>query len=207
MPVPVCRFARATFCRRFRGEARYGKDHADRQTFYGFRLHARLTWPGVISEVVPGPGQRLGAVRAAAPGRVRPGGLRRPGRPQLLRPRGSRSGWRRTGQTLLTPPARQARHDPSGGARASKWPYSDTRYRIDCGLRPVDRPLPRQAGVGQGPVAPDGPPLPQGAGPHASPDPQHGAGQHAAPVRPTGAGLKRNLHTALARAVMGRRCG
>ena len=52
MPVPVCRFAHAPFCRRLRGAARYGKndnhkDHADRQTFYGFRLHARLTWPGL----------------------------------------------------------------------------------------------------------------------------------------------------------------
>lgn len=31
MPVPVCRFARASFCQRLRGAARYGKDHADRR--------------------------------------------------------------------------------------------------------------------------------------------------------------------------------
>lgn len=48
MPVPVCRFARAPWCVRFRGQASYGKDHADRQTFYGFRLHAHLSWPGVL---------------------------------------------------------------------------------------------------------------------------------------------------------------
>lgn len=75
MPVPVCRFrlrtrvpwpdfARASFCGRFRGDARYGKDdnrkdHADRQTFlysfYGFRLHARLVWPGLIGDLVLAP--------------------------------------------------------------------------------------------------------------------------------------------------------
>jgi hypothetical protein len=48
VPVPVCRFARAPWCVRFRGGASYGKDHADRQTFYGFRLHVQLGWPGVL---------------------------------------------------------------------------------------------------------------------------------------------------------------
>src|SRR6266478_5343515 len=32
VPLPVCRFARAPWCVRFRGIASYGKDHADRQT-------------------------------------------------------------------------------------------------------------------------------------------------------------------------------
>jgi hypothetical protein len=49
LPVPVCGFARAYRCRRFAGEAAYGKDIVARQTFYGFRLHARLAWPGVIT--------------------------------------------------------------------------------------------------------------------------------------------------------------
>jgi len=48
-PLPVCRFARAYRCRRFRGEAAYGKDLVAKQTFYGFRVHARMCWPGVIS--------------------------------------------------------------------------------------------------------------------------------------------------------------
>jgi hypothetical protein len=54
-PLPVCQFARAYRCRRFRGEASYGKDTVIRQTFYGFRLHARICWPGVITriELVP----------------------------------------------------------------------------------------------------------------------------------------------------------
>jgi hypothetical protein len=51
MPVPVCQFARASWCQRFKGEARYGKDHTARQTFYGFRLHLRLCWPGVITQM------------------------------------------------------------------------------------------------------------------------------------------------------------
>lgn len=47
-PQPVCQFARAYRCRRFRGEAAFGKDTLVRQTFYGLRIHVRLEWPGVI---------------------------------------------------------------------------------------------------------------------------------------------------------------
>jgi len=46
MPLPACLFARAYRCRRFRGEAAFGKDTLLRQTFYGFRIHARVCWPG-----------------------------------------------------------------------------------------------------------------------------------------------------------------
>lgn len=55
MPLPVCCFARAPWCVRFRGVARYGEDHADRQTFYGFRLHLRLDWPGLITHAFLAP--------------------------------------------------------------------------------------------------------------------------------------------------------
>jgi hypothetical protein len=48
-PVPVCRFARAPRRRRFRAEAGFGKDHTIKQTFYGFRLHVRVCWPGVVT--------------------------------------------------------------------------------------------------------------------------------------------------------------
>ena len=48
-PLPVCQFARAHRCRRFRGEAAFGKDTLVRQTFYGLRVHVRLEWPGVIT--------------------------------------------------------------------------------------------------------------------------------------------------------------
>ena len=50
-PMPVCHFARAYRCSRFKGEAGFGKDHTARQTFYGFRVHARVCWPGVITQV------------------------------------------------------------------------------------------------------------------------------------------------------------
>jgi hypothetical protein len=50
-PVPICRFARASRCRLFRGEAAYGYDELAKQTFYGFRAHMRVCWPGVIVAV------------------------------------------------------------------------------------------------------------------------------------------------------------
>jgi hypothetical protein len=48
-PLPVCQFARAPRCRRFRAEAAFGKETLVRQTFYGLRVHVRLEWPGVIT--------------------------------------------------------------------------------------------------------------------------------------------------------------
>jgi hypothetical protein len=50
-PIPVCRFARASRCRLFRGQAAYGYDELAKQTFYGFRAHVRVCWPGVIVAV------------------------------------------------------------------------------------------------------------------------------------------------------------
>jgi hypothetical protein len=50
-PVAVCRFARAPRCRVFRGAASYGRDHCVKQVFYGFRLHARVCWPGVVTRL------------------------------------------------------------------------------------------------------------------------------------------------------------
>jgi hypothetical protein len=46
-PVPVCRFARARFSRLFKGLAAYGKEIGN-QTFYGFRLHAKVNSLGMI---------------------------------------------------------------------------------------------------------------------------------------------------------------
>jgi hypothetical protein len=51
-PIAACYFARAPRCRRFKGEADFGKDRLIKQTFYGFRLHVHLSWPGVISAFV-----------------------------------------------------------------------------------------------------------------------------------------------------------
>lgn len=49
VPVPVCRFGRAWGCRRFRGQAAFGRDTGSRSTIYGFRDHLRVNWPGVLT--------------------------------------------------------------------------------------------------------------------------------------------------------------
>jgi hypothetical protein len=49
VPLPACLFARAYRCRRFKGEAAFGKDTLLKQTFYGFRVHMRVCWPGLIT--------------------------------------------------------------------------------------------------------------------------------------------------------------
>ena len=129
MPVPVCRFARASFCKAFRGSARYGKDHADRQTFYGFRLHARVTWPGIISELFVKPANQseqsvLARLAESAPFDCAILGDRNYCVPAIkLR-------LEQNQQYLLTPPARQAKNDPTA-AKGKKWVYSNFRYRID----------------------------------------------------------------------------
>jgi len=51
LPLPVCQFARATWCRRFEGSAAYGRDHVVRQTFYGFRIHLRTAANGIIAQL------------------------------------------------------------------------------------------------------------------------------------------------------------
>jgi len=64
MPLPAYLFARAYRCRRFRGEAAFGKDTLLKQTFYGFRVHARVCWPGVITRfsVAPANAHELSVV-------------------------------------------------------------------------------------------------------------------------------------------------
>lgn len=65
LPVPVCRFARAHRCRSFRGLAAFGYDPLAHQTYYGLRLHLRVTWPGVITAATLAPANA--ADRAVAP--------------------------------------------------------------------------------------------------------------------------------------------
>lgn len=55
-PIPVCQFARAKRCRRFRGQAAFGHDELVRHTFYGFRCHMLIRWPGIITRLVLTPG-------------------------------------------------------------------------------------------------------------------------------------------------------
>ena len=47
-PVPVCRFARAYRCRILSEESAFGYDEMNKQTFYGFRAHFHVCWPGVV---------------------------------------------------------------------------------------------------------------------------------------------------------------
>jgi hypothetical protein len=51
VPTPVCRFGRAWGCRRFRGQAAFGRDPGSKATFSGFRDHRRICWPGVVRAV------------------------------------------------------------------------------------------------------------------------------------------------------------
>jgi hypothetical protein len=55
VPMPVCQCARASRCRRFRGEAAYGKETLVRQTCYGFRVQVRLEWLGLITRLCLAP--------------------------------------------------------------------------------------------------------------------------------------------------------
>jgi hypothetical protein len=64
MPLAACLFARAYRCKRFKGEAAFGRNTLLKQTFYGFRVHARVCWSGVITRlsVAPGNAHELSAV-------------------------------------------------------------------------------------------------------------------------------------------------
>jgi|SRR5581483_1270139 len=54
--LPICHFARAKRSRLFRAEAASGWDHTHKQAFSGFRVHARVCLPGVMSRVCLTPG-------------------------------------------------------------------------------------------------------------------------------------------------------
>lgn len=61
LPIPACRFGRAPYCKRYYGQADFGYSYADRHVFYGFRLHLRASWDGVILAA------RLAPARASEP--------------------------------------------------------------------------------------------------------------------------------------------
>ncbi len=64
-PVPACRFARANRCRAFGETVAYGHDEVARQTYYGWRAHVRLAWPGVLVDCVLSPADIHDTVGAA----------------------------------------------------------------------------------------------------------------------------------------------
>ncbi len=123
-PLPVCQFARAYRCRRFRAEAAFGKDTLVRQTFYGFRVHVRLEWPGVIGRfcVAPANAHELTTLPALTEQTVG----------ALVGDRNSWSPattaeWNSHGVELLAP-YRSAQRDPHPRRSAL---LSRVRYRID----------------------------------------------------------------------------
>lgn len=123
-PVPVCRFARAKRCRLFGGAAAFGYDAAARQTFYGFRCHVRLAWPGVIADLVLAPAN-VSEVEVARPLAQATSGY-------LI---GDRYYWSPDLQAALAAigvcllaPFHSARHDPDPARSRS---LSPIRYRIE----------------------------------------------------------------------------
>jgi hypothetical protein len=124
LPIDACQFARATFCARFRGEADYGYCHLRKRTFYGFRLHLRVSRDGVIL------GYQLAAARVSEKAVL----------PELGLPAGSvgigdRNYWSPElrqrlaagGVTLLAPYYQKSRDpDPQRSAKLSA-----VRYRIE----------------------------------------------------------------------------
>jgi hypothetical protein len=55
-PVPVCRFARAKRCHTLGDLSTWGYDAVAHGTFFGYRVHVRITWPGIISDLQITPG-------------------------------------------------------------------------------------------------------------------------------------------------------
>jgi hypothetical protein len=123
-PMPVCQFARAYRCRRFRGEAAYGKDTLVRQTFYGFRVHVRLEWPGLITRFCVAPANEHEL--AALPGLAEQTQGTLVGDRNYWSPK-TAAEWQGLGVELLAP-YRSAKRDPH-----PRWSrqLSRVRYRID----------------------------------------------------------------------------
>jgi hypothetical protein len=124
LPIDACQFARATFCRRFAGQADYGYCPLRKRTFYGFRLHLRVSRDGVIL------GYQLAPARASEKAVL----------PELGLPVGSvgigdRNYWApelqqrlAAGGVLLLAPYAQKRRDPDRQRSAR---LSAVRYRVE----------------------------------------------------------------------------
>jgi hypothetical protein len=126
LPVPACQFARATFCRRFRGVADYGYDHLIKRTFYGFRLHLRTTREGVILayELAPARAADAAVLAELAPPEGSTGIADRGyGGPPLRQEMAS------AGVRLLAPPRRKKDDKPGDRQRAAA--LASVRYRIE----------------------------------------------------------------------------
>lgn len=124
LPIDACQFARATFCQRFWGQADYGYCHLRKRTFYGFRLHLRVSREGIVL------GYQLASARAGEKAVL----------PELGLPAGSVGSGDRTywspelrdrlaaGGVVLLAPYYQKRKDPDPRRSAQ---LSAVRYRIE----------------------------------------------------------------------------
>lgn len=123
-PLPVSHPLRAKRSRCFRGQAAFGRDYATKATLYGFRIHLRIEWPGLISRVVVAPANwsepsLIPQLLEAAPGYVLGDrGYWSPERMAELRALG----------IALLAPFRRKRTDP--WPELSRW-LSRKRYRIE----------------------------------------------------------------------------
>jgi hypothetical protein len=124
LPVEACRFARATFCRRFAGAADYGYDHLVKRTFYGFRLHLRVSREGVILAYELAPARA--ADRAVLPALKPPAGTTGIGDRGYWDP-ALRDRLADAGVRLLAPYQHKAK-DPDPGRSAR---LASVRYRIE----------------------------------------------------------------------------
>jgi Transposase DDE domain len=126
LPVHACQFARATFCRRFRGQADYGYDHLIKRTFYGFRLHLRTTREGLILayELAPARAADAALLAELAPPEGSTGIADRGYGGAPLRQQMADAGVR-----LLAPPRRKKDDKPGDRARAAR--LASVRYRVE----------------------------------------------------------------------------
>ncbi len=118
---------RAYRCRRFKGEVAFGKDTLLKQTFYGFRMHARVCWPGVITRfsVAPANAHELSVLPELTERTERTSGLL-VGDRNYHSPK-TKEQLARTGVELLAPYSSKKR-DPTPKRSAL---LSRFRYRID----------------------------------------------------------------------------
>ena len=137
MPLPACLFARAYRCRRLRGEAALGKDALIKQTFYGFRVHARSAWPGLITRfsVAPADAHELSVLPEIVEGAR--GGVVVVGDRNHHSPKAKEELLSATGVELVAPYSSSKKRDPAPKKSA---PLSRLRYRIDSVFsQPVGR--------------------------------------------------------------------
>ncbi|MXZ23774.1 MAG: hypothetical protein F4Y80_02710 [Caldilineaceae bacterium SB0665_bin_21] len=166
-PLPVCQFARAYRGRCFGGEAAFGYDGLLRQTFYGFRVHVLVAWPGVIVRF------------SLAPADVHETAVV----PELVDGRqgivvGDRNDWSPLLRETLAPHAAAGplQASPAGPLAPTQCPPQPRPVPDRYGLRSTRGPLPHQARPDERPVASGPSSAPKSAQPHPRVSAEPGSG-------------------------------